>query len=241
MNQRLAQIIPFGRKRHRHWYDAGALNQALPVLGGLGLGAGLMFILDPNRGNRRRALLRDKTSRVFNRTGSAIGSTARGFSHRARGLAAKAGSSFRRDEVSDEVLVERVRSKMGHIVSHPHAINVDCDAGRVTLSGPILSSEAEKLIKQVSRLRGVKEIEDRLERHDTAGEIPALQGGRQRRGERSELMQSNWSPAARVLTGVAGSALLAWGIDRRGLSGTALGALGSGLLARSITNAGVRA
>src|SRR5258706_11134393 len=39
---------------------------------GAGLGAALMFMLDPGRGARRRALVRDKTAKIFRRGGRVI-------------------------------------------------------------------------------------------------------------------------------------------------------------------------
>ncbi len=36
------------------------MNRQLSLLGGIGLGAALMYMVDPDRGKRRRALVRDK-------------------------------------------------------------------------------------------------------------------------------------------------------------------------------------
>src|SRR2546423_7524759 len=116
------------------------MNRGLTLIGGIGLGAGLMYVLDPDRGRRRRALVRDKVARVINKTRDATGKTLRDTRHRARGLVAGARSLLKREQVSDEVLIERVRSKMGRVVSHPHSIGVTADRGRVTLRGPILES-----------------------------------------------------------------------------------------------------
>jgi hypothetical protein len=40
-----------------------AVNQSLWTLGGLGLGVGLMYLLDPDQGHRRRATMREKIAR----------------------------------------------------------------------------------------------------------------------------------------------------------------------------------
>ena len=213
------------------------MNRELTLLaGGIGLGAAFMYMLDPDRGRRRRALVRDKLASAANKTPDAIGATARDLRNRARGLAAQAGSVFSIEEVSDEVLVARVRSWMGRVVSHPHAIEVAADQGRVRLSGPILASEVDDLLSCVRGVSGVTEVDDQLEAHDQAGNVPGLQGGVARPGDRFELMQENWSPTARLLAGAAGGALAAYGFSRRDPLSLALGAVGVGLLARGVTN-----
>ena len=207
---------------------------------GLGLGLGLMYILDPDRGRRRRALVRDKLASAANKAPDAISATARDLSNRARGVAAQAGSMFSSEEVTDEVLVARVRSKMGRVVSHPHSLKVTANQGRVTFSGPVLAHEVDELLACVSAVPGVIEIDNQLEVRKEAGAVPGLQGGRRRPGDRFELLQENWSPTARLLAGAAGSALAVYGLSRRDPLSLGLGAIGIGLLARGITNVEMR-
>jgi uncharacterized membrane protein len=195
-----------------------------------------MYILDPDRGRRRRALLRDQLVSAANRAPAAAGVVARDLRNRASGLAAEVGSAFSSEEVSDEVLVARVRSKMGRVVSHPHSIEVKAEQGRITLSGLILAHEVDDLLSCVSRVPGVTDVENRLEVHKQAGGVSGLQGGRPRPGDRFELTQENWSPTARLLAGAAGGVLAAYGLSRRDPLSLALGAVGVGLLARGVTN-----
>jgi uncharacterized membrane protein len=129
---------------------------------------------------------------------------------------------------------------MGRYVSHPGAIEVSAAAGRVTLRGPVLADEADGLIRAVESVRGVREVEDRLEVHGDPGSVPALQGGRHRVGETPEFLQRRWSPAARIAAGGVAGTLLLLGLKRRGRLGMAASALGTGLLARSIANRSVR-
>ena len=86
------------------------MNRELTFIGGIGLGAALMYILDPDRGRRRRALVRDQLARAANKTPEALGATARDLSNRARGLTAEARRLVTSDDVSDQVLAQRVRS-----------------------------------------------------------------------------------------------------------------------------------
>lgn len=50
-----------------------------------GVGAGLMYVLDPEQGKRRRALMRDQLVHVSHKIGDAAGVTARDFRNRSRG------------------------------------------------------------------------------------------------------------------------------------------------------------
>jgi uncharacterized membrane protein len=212
------------------------MNRNLLFLGGIGLGAGLMYIFDPDRGRRRRATARDAARHLTNAFDDAVGKTSRDLSNRAQGLVAELNSVFRCEEADDDVVAERVRSKLGRSVSHPHAIQVAVNKGRVTLSGQILASEVAQLLKRVWLIRGVTGVENRLEAHEQAGGVSSLQGGTPHRGETPELMQSNWSPAIRFLAGIGGGALTFYGARRKNIFSAAVGL---GLVTRSLTNIGM--
>jgi len=66
------------------------------LLTGVTVGAGLMYLLDPERGRRRRALLRDKCVSLSSQTGDALGRTARHLGNRAQGVAAEASKALGR-------------------------------------------------------------------------------------------------------------------------------------------------
>jgi uncharacterized membrane protein len=212
------------------------MNKALKVVSAAGLGAGLMYLFDPDRGKRRRALLRNKAEHASRIAADAAGKTRRDVRNHLLGAFAEVESLFRTGEVSNVVLEERVRSKLGRVVSHPHAVEVKTNKGIVTLSGPVLADELHPLLDAVAAVSGVKSIENWLEVHEHAGEIPALQGGRPRQGERFGPLKTNWSPTTRVVATVAGGALAAYGAKRRGLVGTAAGSVGLGIVARALTN-----
>jgi uncharacterized membrane protein len=211
------------------------MDRQLGVLTGMGLGAGLVYMLDPALGRRRRRTAVDKALAAAHQSGDAAGRAFRDLGNRAHGAAAVARHKVRHEEVDDTILAERVRAKLGRVVSHPHAIEVAVDGGRVALSGPVLAHEGDALTSRIAGVRGVLEVEDRLERHTTADGVPALQGGVPR-AELSELAQENWAPGVRCLAATAGSGLVAWGIRRGGGVGLALGSVGAALLARAGTN-----
>lgn len=73
----------------------------IALLAGLGAGAALMYLLDPDRGNRRRALIRDKVVKVNRQTQEAVGGKLRDVSNRAKGMLHEARSAFEpKDETS---------------------------------------------------------------------------------------------------------------------------------------------
>jgi hypothetical protein len=217
-----------------------AMNKNIALISGIGIGAGLMYLLDPDKGNRRRAIARDKMVHSLHKTRDAVGTTSRDMQNRARGLVSAVGSRFSREDVPDDILVERVRSKMGRVISHPSSINVTARLGRVTLRGSVLSSEVKSLLKNVSSVRGVQGIDNQLEVHNEAGKIPELQGESRRPGARFELFQENWSPTARLLVGLAGGAIATYGASRRSLMGLALSSTGLCMITRSATNKDIK-
>jgi len=211
-------------------------------LAGAGVGAGLMYALDPEQGRRRRALARDQAVHLLRKSRDAVDATVRDATNRARGMLAEARARLAPPEaVPDDVLVGRVREKLGHYCAHPGSIEVTATNGRVTLTGVILASEVHRLVRTVRRVRGVRAVESRLEVHERPDDVPGLQGGIARTGERPELLQSSWSPTARVLAGAAGAAFLASTSARRSLLARLVGVAAMGLLARAVTNVDPRA
>jgi uncharacterized membrane protein len=194
-----------------------------------------MYLLDPDRGARRRGLVRDRAARARHKLGGGLDATARDLGNRARGTVAEVRSRFRREVVDDVVLYERVRSTIGRAASHPSALSVTVSEGRVTLEGPVLEHELDDLLRAVGRVRGVTEVVNQLEAHREARDVPSLQGGRPREA-RAELAQDDWAPGIRVLTGSVGGILAYGGLRARGPGSVAMVLAGAGLLARALTN-----
>ncbi len=217
-----------------------AMDRRIGILGSAGLGAGLMFFLDPNMGGRRRAILRDKAISLAQDAAWAMDKTARDTRNRLYGTVASARSRFSGEPIADEVLIERVRSRIGRAVSHPSAIEVSAENGKVTLRGPVLSEEMNSLVRTASHVKGVREINNQLHAHDQAGDVPALQGGRSRSGYRFILLQSNWPPAIRLMTLTSGVTATAAGLRQGGVIGTILGGAGTALTVLALTNRNLR-
>jgi uncharacterized membrane protein len=201
------------------------------------LGAAAMYVLDPSKGRRRRAIFRDKTRSSLTNITHLAQVSARDIGHRVQGFGATARRLFMGSDAADDlVLIERVRAKMGRVVSHPHAIQIGAHDGRVTLSGPILASEASPLLNAVRSVWGVSSIDDHLVAYDRPESIPALQGGGRRNAMQSERIQEEWTPALRVAAVVGGGALAICALRQRGLMRLALATMAVGLTARGAAN-----
>jgi hypothetical protein len=205
--------------------DRGAL------LTGLGVGLGLMYLLDPDRGRRRRALVRDTVTRASRVGQRAVAATSRNVAYRATGAAARIRRRLRSDSVDDEVLAGRIRARLGRVVSHPQALDVDVSDGLVTLRGPILESEVNDLLHAVERTPGVLEFIADFDEYTSAGDVPALQGG-PASSERSAFWRRR--PSTRLMRCTAGLALAGYGASRRDGAGLAMAIAGAGLCASAV-------
>jgi uncharacterized membrane protein len=216
------------------------MNRICNLLTAASVGAGLAYFFDPVVGRRRRSLARDQINHFCNKTGDAADATWRDVQNRAYGMMAELMGLFRTDKADDEVLVQRVRSKIGRYISHPSAIEVTAKNGSVRLAGPVLAHEVDDLFCGVRSVRGVRDIEDHLDVHKSAENISALQGGVPRTGEPSEFMQENWSPTARLLAGMAGATLMSNCLVRRTPASLLTGAVGAVLSLRALANQDTR-
>ena len=202
---------------------------------GAAIGAGLMYVLDPVAGRRRRALIRDKAVSALYDGEEFLEGAVEDLRNRARGMAAEFTSNLRNEPVEDFALHDRIRALMGRIVSHPRAVQVNVNGGVVTLSGPIFSDEAPKLIYAVSALRGVKGLENRLESHTAPTDHPSLQGAAIVNEPVPEFLQTYWTDGPRFLACIAGCALALKGARHGGILGTAVGLAGLALMGEAST------
>jgi osmotically-inducible protein OsmY len=131
------------------------LERGVTLAIGIAYGAGMMYMLDPDKGMSRRARIRDKMVGIRNEARWQFGRRMRYLLHRAQGAVAETRARVRGEQVSDEVLEARVRAQIGHVVSHPGLIEVHCGDGHVTLRGVVLPGEQERIEKRLSSTRGV--------------------------------------------------------------------------------------
>lgn len=152
------------------------MNKTVAFFTGLGVGAGAMFILDPDRGKRRRALMRDQCAHLVSKSSIALGKTSRDLRNRVKGMVAESKAMFADQHVPDSTLVDRVKSVLGRYPVHNRSINVDVLDGKVILSGETLSKELDTLLDAVKSVKGVREVVNNLTVHQTAEGISSLQG-----------------------------------------------------------------
>lgn len=132
------------------------------ILVGAGVGAGSMYFLDPIAGKRRRALLSDKSKSAANQLKKEITNRGSDLMNRATGKFYQTKSRLLREAVDDEVLIDRVRSALGHAVANPKHIHVACRDGRVTLAGPVTEKEQGAVLEAVRSVNGVADITNGL-------------------------------------------------------------------------------
>src|SRR5947207_11103787 len=113
------------------------MRQRAIWLSSVAVGAAAAFLLDPASGKRRRHRLADASVHLVNRGRRAVFTVERDLRNRMLGLIAGTRKRFESARPDDVVLEERVHSALGRVLSHPHAITVVADQGRVTLDGKI--------------------------------------------------------------------------------------------------------
>jgi uncharacterized membrane protein len=216
------------------------MSKLSTVIGAFGLGAGLMYFFDPKQGRRRQAFVRDKAIHALHQLDEGMEKAGEDLRNRSRGVLAEVLARFSEAEpyVPDWLLVERARSRLGGLVSHPRSIHMTASQGRLMLEGPILAHEVEPLLARLNTIRDVRGVENHLEVHELAENIPGLQGEARPRASYTffGLWQENWTPGIRLLTALSGGLLSLYGWRRGGLIGAVWKVFGFGLAFRGLTN-----
>jgi len=203
----------------------------------VGLGAGLAYFFDPQQGEQRRALLRDKANSLVNRMDDSIYATVEDTRNKTRGVLSEWTAKLSNQDSPDWILGERVRNTLGRLTPHSRGLGVRAEEGQIHLSGSILREEKDPILKAASRTRGVRDVVDELQVFDTAEEMSALQDVTSSQSQTVPAWgQQNLSPATRLLSSVGGSLLTLYGLKRRGMAGPVLSTAGLLLTARGMTN-----
>ncbi len=176
--RQMKQRDPWVRaERQRHQREEGLVAVLMLVAGFIG-GAVLMYLFDPERGERRRALIGAQMEDAVSDAGDSLEGKAKDAVSRVQTVAHDAKPGQAQDAaVSNPTLQTRVRAQLGQYVADPSAISVTVNAGNVILSGKIPAHEAQPLIERVRTIPGVKNVENRLELHDSGENVADAPSG----------------------------------------------------------------
>lgn len=129
------------------------MKQLLGLVAAAAGAAATMYYFDPDMGPRRRAALRERL----------VG----GPQYAGRVLARRATGWKGHERHSDAQLRDRVRSRLGQLVSHPGAVNVEVEDAVVRLSGSVLRLEQDGLLTRVRDMPGVRRVINAMSAHDS--------------------------------------------------------------------------
>ena len=132
---------------------------------GMLTGAGLMYLLDPDRGRRRRARLRDRfvhSAHEAERLGGSTAASARHLRNRGRGIVAGARASLRDEQVEDSVLEGRLRAELGRLVQPVGDLRAEVLDGVVRLTGTASDDLQQRVIDGLRSVPGVRGLHSQL-------------------------------------------------------------------------------
>jgi len=147
---------------------------------GAGLGVGFTYFCDPGRGHACRKKVADRAVSLIAKGERLVEHKRKNILNRTEGMLAQARSLFyRQEDVPDEVLLERVRSRLGHVVQHPQSISTTVEEGIVRLTGTIAREEKKRVLREIREVPGVLKVEELLtyENRRNGRSIPKLLGG----------------------------------------------------------------
>ena len=141
------------------------MKHPIGTLGAFLAGALAMYYLDPDLGERRRALLAELVKG--------------GLPGERRGRMRTVRRSYHRitqgDPRSDADLRARVQELLGRTASFPGAIHVHVEDGTVRLSGRVLAQERDALLHQVQQTPGLQKLVNAMTSHDSPHELASRQ------------------------------------------------------------------
>ena len=196
-------------------------------LEGVGIGMLAAYFLDPQKGGRRRAVVRDKVVHQAHRKREAIEVMVRDLQNRSEGMRHRVRQRFDHNEVSDDILIERVRAELGRHVSNFHSLQIACLDGVVTITGPILASEIQDCLWHARMVPGVKHVVNKMQSHASSENLPELQGGIH------AVANQRWTPATSLLMAAGGLFFSVYGMGRKGLTGKAFQVAGAAMIAKA--------
>lgn len=140
------------------------------------VGAAIAWLLDPQAGRRRRAMVRDRSAGLLRRGARRGELAARGVASEAYGLKQKA-THLREEpkDFDDQTLKAKVESELFRDADAPKGqVSVNAQHGIVQLRGEVDSPELiDELVGRTRSVQGVREVENLL--HLPGAEAPMHQ------------------------------------------------------------------
>lgn len=199
-------------------------------IGGVGIGALFSYWFDPRSGPRRRAVTTDRVTHLGRRAKGLLADAKHDAENRIHGKISELGHRMHREDVTDEVLEQRVRAQLGHATRHASAISVAACEGAIELRGLVAASERARVLAAARKVPGVRSLTSALEVIESPERVPAHQ---ETAAPRSRARQ-DWVPVTRLAAIAAGAVLTAVAI--RKVKSIPLAAFGLVLAARGAIN-----
>lgn len=206
------------------------------LLTSIGLGAGLMYFMDPQYGEQRRELVRNRANRFVRDIDNSIDIARQDARNRARGVLYEMSARLSEEGIPDWILEERVRSNLGRTTGYTRGVDIRAENGRVFLTGSALREDQEAIVKAAIRTRGVHGVENQLRTVDRQQDITGFESEPSTQQTNPLELRHTWSPATRLLSSVGGSLLTLYGLTRKGVAKPVLSTAGLVLTARGMTN-----
>jgi osmotically-inducible protein OsmY len=134
------------------------------VLMGAGLGAALLYFLDPRQGRGRRARLRDQVGTGLRDVRRRVEGTARQLRDGVQGTVTQLEVAPAAEPEDDLTVLSRVESVLLGAPGFPReSVDAEVVGGALTLRGEVRSDEEERqVVEAASRIRGVVVVESLL-------------------------------------------------------------------------------
>lgn len=138
------------------------------MIAAAGIGAAMMYFLDPARGARRRAVATDKAESLFRAGAEEVERRGVQVRDRLSGVVARTRARVDSEQPTDVQLAERVRAALGHHSDHVRALEVVVHDGIVTLRGNVPADDLQTVLRTARKVRGVHEVHDELNLQEPA-------------------------------------------------------------------------
>ncbi|HEY8446905.1 MAG TPA: BON domain-containing protein [Thermomicrobiales bacterium] len=164
LKMEMPDVFRMRRRRESRWRSMGRM--ALPLAAGGVTGATVMYLADPDRGRRRRALARDRAGSIVRHSRRRVGRFGKRTGATLTGTAIRIWHLPRRPEpaANDQMLTDRILSQAFRDRDIPRGqININVEDGVAVLRGQLEHPDQIRALREaVAKVPGVREVESYL-------------------------------------------------------------------------------